>query len=598
MIAVTDNDHRLTLVMIEGGLSAIAIAMAFAFPGLGGGFFAKVERAFGYLARRKGLAVAVTGAGMLLSRLAILPWMPVPRPFLPDDFSFLLAAQTFSSARLTNPTPAMWIHFETIHITMAPTYMSMYFPAQGIAMAIGEVLFGSPWFGILLSSALMCAAVCWALQAWLPPAWSFLGGAVAVMRIALFSYWTNTYSGGGSIAALGGALVLGALPRFLKTPRMRYSVVMAVGAALLALSRPYEGILLCLPVTAVLLRWFPLEKNRPLSLLRLAAAPIAIVIAAGAWYGYYNYRVFGSPLTPPYSVDRAQYAMAPYFVWQKERAEPAYRHAVMRQFYHQDELNNFREIHSIFGFIPQSLLKVARGVLFYAGLVLLIPLIMLRRALLDRRIRFLVLCVAVLIAGQAVEIFLIPHYLAPFTVAFYAIGLQAMRHLRHWRPGSQPVGLTLSQLIVSICIVLAGVRVFASPLQISLPVWPAGWASEWYGPAPAGGERAQIEAELEQLPGKQIALVRYAPSHNPLIEWIYNDADIDHSKVIWAWDMGPQQNRELLDYYKDRNVWLVQPDVQPVSISPYRLPAQATPSALNEAMVSAAAGPQNKESRP
>ena len=35
----------------------------------------------------------------------------------------------------------------------------------------------------------------------------------------------------------------------------------------------------------------------------------------------------------------------------------------------------------------------------------------------DRRIRFLVLCVLVLTAGMAIEIFLLPHYMAPFTAA-------------------------------------------------------------------------------------------------------------------------------------------------------------------------------------
>ncbi len=71
------------------------------------------------------LVVGLSGLGL---RLAILPWCPIPLPFVPDDFSFLLASDTFSHGRLTNPTPAMWIHFESIHIDMLPTYMSMYFP--------------------------------------------------------------------------------------------------------------------------------------------------------------------------------------------------------------------------------------------------------------------------------------------------------------------------------------------------------------------------------------------------------------------------------------------------------------------------------------
>jgi hypothetical protein len=297
---------------------------------------------------------------------------------------------------------------------------------------------------------------------------------------------------------------------------------------------------------------------------------LALIVAAGAWMGYYNYRVFKSPTTLPYTVDRAQYAVTPYFVWQSQRPEPAYRFEVMRNFYERDELEAYRKIHSISRFVPETLLKALRGISFYAGIALLVPLIMLRRILLDRRIRFLVICVFVLMAGQLIEIFLIPHYLAPFTAAFYAIGLQAMRHLRLWTPDDQPVGLTLVRLTVTLCVFLAGVRLFAEPLHLSLPVWPAAWASEWYGISSLSGTaRAQVETGLELLPGKQLVIVRYTPSHNTLDDWVYNKADIDNSKVVWAREMDEADNRDLIHYYKDRTVWLIEPDSMPARVSLY-----------------------------
>lgn len=573
---------RPSLILIEGCLTAIAFAVAFCWPRLGSNIFPKIERAFGELARRKELSVAIVGFTAFLLRLAILPLSPIPKPFVQDDFSFLLAADTFASGRLTNPTPAMWVHFETMHVTMQPTYMSMYFPAQGIVLAASKVLTGHPWYGVLVVTALMCSALVWMLQAWLPPTWALLGGVLAILRIGLFSYWIDTYSGAGSISALGGALLLGALPRFVQKNRLRDSLLMAIGVILLGTSRLYEGMLLCLPVLCYLLWWMLYGKNRPPAarLFRQTAASLLLIVAAGAWMGYYNYRVFGNPLTLPYTVDRAQYAMAPYFVWQSERPEPAYRHKDLREFYYRSEVYTFRKIHSPGGFLPQTILKTLRGILFYAGITLLIPLIMVRRVFLDRRIRFLLLCVLVLAVGQLVEIFLIPHYLAPFTAAFYAIGLQAMRHLRFWTPGDQPVGLALARLAVTLCVILAAVRLCAGLLRLDLPVWPGAWASEWYGRGSQSGfERANIQSNLEHFDGRQLVLVRYSAKHNFLDEWVYNAADIDNSKVIWAREMDDAANLELLRYYKDRTVWIVQPDMKPANVSLYSSPVQQATAA-------------------
>lgn len=562
-------------MMIEGGLTVVAIAVAFCWPRLGSSYFNRVERAFARLARKQGLAVAVVGITGLLLRLAILPLCPIPLPFVPNDFSFLLASDTFASGRLTNPTPAMWIHFESIHVSMTPTYMSMYFPAQGLVLAAGRVLFGHPWYGLLLVSALMCAAICWMLQAWLPPRWALLGGLLAVLHLGLFSYWINTYHAAGSLVALGGALVLGALPRFMKTVKIRDGLLMAVGVVLLATARPFEGVLLCLPVAFVLGRWLVMGKNRPSGsvLLRSAAAPLVIIIAAGAWMAYYDYRAFGSPFTLPYTINRNMYAMAPYFVWQPARPEPAYRHEAMRNFYYEGELRGFGKFHTLSGFASESLLKATRGVLFFAGLALLLPLIMLRRVLMDRRIRFLVVCVLVLTGGMVIEIFLLPHYMAAFTAAFYAIGLQAMRHLRFWTPDGQPVGMAMVRLTVTVCLVMAGLRLYAGPLHFRLAEWPASeWSGTWYGPGHFGTERANLEAGLEQLPGRQLVIVRYSADHNPFDEWVYNAADINDSKVIWARGMDAANDLELIHYYKDRKVWLVQPDTQPAEISAYTVP--------------------------
>jgi hypothetical protein len=573
MVVAPNPDTQISLMLIEAGLTAIAVGIAFAMPRIGASWFSAIERSFKGIARKKGLSVALVGCSALLLRLAILPFCPIPLPFVQDDFSFLLAANTFASGRLANPTPPMWVHFESIQITLQPTYMSMYFPAQGLLLAAGKVLFGHPWFGLLIVNALMCAAICWMLQAWLPPTWALLGGVIAVLRIALFSYWINTYSGGGSVAALGGALLLGGLPRFIRTRRLRDSLLMGVGVSLLALSRPYEGLLLCVPVGFVLGRWMLFGDKRPSFgfVARRIALPLALVVGAVAWLGYYDYRAFGNPLTPPYSVDRAEYAAAPYYIWQSPRPEPVYRHKVIHDFYVVEELGYAKHLHTVSGFIEENIFfKPLRTLLFFAGVALIPPLIMLRRVFLDRSTRFLLVCVAIVIAAVMVETWLIPHYFAAITPAFYALGLQMMRHLRQWKPGGQPVGIAIQRFTVALCVVLAAVRLGAEPLHLSLAKWPSGsWAATWHGPGQLGLPRKLIEDKLNKIPGKKLVMVRYSPDHSSLDEWVYNAPDIDNSSVIWAREMDAVHNQELMDYYKDRSVWLVQPDEMPVGLAPY-----------------------------
>ena len=139
----------------------------------------------------------------------------------------------------------------------------------------------------------------------------------------------------------------------MKTVRPRYSVLMAVGIILLATSRPYEGMLLCLPVAFVLGRWIFFGSNRPTMrvLFRCAATPLILLVAAGAWMGYYDYRAFGNPLTLPYKVDRTTYAVSPYYVWQSLRHEPVYRHKVMRDFYCRYEVYDVGPIQTALRFL-------------------------------------------------------------------------------------------------------------------------------------------------------------------------------------------------------------------------------------------------------
>jgi hypothetical protein len=85
-----------------------------------------------------------------------------------------------------------------------------------------------------------------------------------------------------------------------------------------------------------------------------------------------------------------------------------------------------------------------------------------------------------------------------------------------------------------------------------------------------GLDRASVQQRLSARPGRHLAIVRYAPEHHPLsVEWVYNAADIDGARVVWAREMSPAEDRKLIDYFKDRKVWLVEPDSTPPKVSPY-----------------------------
>src|SRR5580692_8843392 len=187
------------------------IAMADRLPLIRGA--AKLRLLVAAFAGRKILACTAVAALVLIVRAALLPVWPVPRPSIYDEFSYLLQSDTFAHGRLANSPHRLWQFFESVYILQQPTYTSKYPPGQALAMAAGQILLGNAWFGVWLSCGPLAAALCWALQGWLPPGWALLGSLIA-LDLCLFGYWMNSYWG-GTVAGIGGALVIGAYVRLI-----------------------------------------------------------------------------------------------------------------------------------------------------------------------------------------------------------------------------------------------------------------------------------------------------------------------------------------------------------------------------------------------
>jgi len=520
-----------------------------------------VEQGLSSLASRKLWMIALVGLVSLAGRALLLPIVPIPKPAIQDEFSYLLASDTFASGRLANPTHPFAEHFETLQVLMHPSYASKYPPLSGLMMALGQKLTGEPWIGVWLSTGLLCSAICWALQGWLPPSWALLGSVMALLKIGLVSYWTESYWG-GACAALGGALVMGAVPRLIEHLHPLPATIFAAGLVILANTRPNEGFIFsfaCAVFVAV-----ALFRGRVgfVPLLRRAVLPIALVLApAFAWMGYYNYRVAGNALEMPYLTHERQYAVMSPLLWQvHENPAPVYSNAFLRDFWLiADRGEKERERQHVFRAHVSDLRELCR---FFLGWPLVLSIVCFARPLWrGRTARSPLLIAAAFYVGAALDGRLYPHYAAPAAAIFYILAASALHAMREAWPGglAERVYVTwalfaLFALTTALALVSADNRYLFGPIDYHIRA-----------------KHAAAEERLEKEPGSHLVLVRYGPRHEMYEELVYNHADIDRSRVVWARSLGWEKDRRLIRYYADRQVWLLEEDGD-VKMSRYTAP--------------------------
>jgi hypothetical protein len=500
---------------------------------------------------------------VLFGRLVLFGDVPPPQPLIQDEFSYLLAGDTFASFRVTNPTHRLWEHFETIHVLVWPSYMSKYPPMQGIVLAFGQLIFGEPWTGVILNMAVFCGLLPWTFRAWVPSDWALAGASLATYKIGILSYWTDSYWGGGA-AAVGGALVLGSVGRLglVSTPGM--AAIFVLGGGILGNSRPFEGLVFLLGCGVYLSwiwfgagRWrrtWPGYPRHFVPAACLVALPILLAM------GYYNRQITGSATVLPYQAYERQYAVFTPFVWQQAPSpEPLYRHEFIRRAWiewdrtHKTmERKHWPRIHRA---NAGMILDFYFGTTFVSGGVLFIPALFVGSR--NRSILFLLMfdyCCTRVMSD------IIPHYTAPAAALIYLAATATLR--TGW--AYSPLGLPLGK---AWC-----VWVLAHFLTCTTVLFSCDANRFLYYKPHLIEKRQRVLSFLDRQPGSQLVFVNHGPLHDPNDIWVFNRADIDASRIVWANSMKPAENRRVLDYYGPRRTaWMLDDDAE-LTLRPYGRP--------------------------
>ena len=497
-------------------------------------------------------AVVLLAAGIpALIRLILLPLLSIPAPGVEDEFSYLLAADTFAHGRIANPPLPLGIFFESFHVLVRPFYASMYQPGQGAVLALGQILAGHPWWGVFLSVALMNGAIAWLLLAWAPRRWALAGGLAFGLLYGVESYWINSFWG-GALPAFAGALAAGAVSRlcFPARPRRGHPVLLGallgLGGAVLLFTRPWEGA--CLGGAlglAILWRLFrPGAGTTRGTLLAALLSAAAILGPAGLLDLRYNERITGNPLVPPYLLDLRTYYVAPLFLWQDEKPHPEYPTEIMRRFY-----TGWRESEGSLRKAPGTrnpLVGLAMwiwGFKLVAGTVAaaLAAGLLLRSA----RARALVPLVALLLAALSLQCVRQLHYLAPATGLFVALQVAGLRTLAATRVGGRRLLRHLAAVVLAAACIGAARNAVLGLRQ---------------DPRDLSVRRPSLVSRLAALPGRHLVLVRYGPTHSVHEEWVYNGADLEESAVVFAHERTAGENARLVARFAGRSAWLLAPD--------------------------------------
>ncbi len=531
-------------------LALIAIAAAFIAPRLGARFFRAVESKLKTAARKRRTAILLSIALPLTVRVLLLPLFEMPIPYVHDEFSYLLMADTFAHGRVANPLPPERKHFETEYVLLNHSYASQYQPGQGLVMAAGQLIAKQPWWGVWASTGLMCGAICWALSYFFPPGWALFGALIAALQFGIFGFWMNSYFG-GAVTACGGALVFGALLRMRRKP-VSSSILCGAGVILLFATRPLEAIIW----TCGALAWIAVKFRG--TLVRSFVPFAAVCVLGFGMLAWYDYRVTNNPLDPPYLEGRMTYGTPQSFWWQPAAVVTQFDNPQLRKNY-LNQLAYWQRRTSVKALWDSTWRRGRDFWRFFIGPFLTPALLFLAVLWRDRKIRPWLLISVPFVLDHATYHAWYPQQSASEAILIVLLLTQCWRHLRVWWRRRR-CGLAMSRNLIAgfslgIVLIACGRAAdlsrpgkFATVHKVLTPLLPQ------------LRTRDRVIQRLESLPGKQLVFVYYAPSHPAIDEWVFNKADIPGSQIVFARLMDADSDARLVQAMDGYNVWLVDSD--------------------------------------
>ena len=509
-----------------------------------------IERYARKLAEHTGWSMLLLASLPIALRLALLPQYPIPSPNVSDDFSYLLLADTLRHFRLANPPHPLHQFFETFFVLQEPTYSSIFPLGQGVVLALSWTIFGHPWAGVALSVGALCALCYWMLRAWTTPGWALAGGLLAVIQFGPLNQWMNSFWG-GAVSACAGCLVFGALPRLREDARTRDAAFLGLGLALQLLTRPYEFIFLLASAIVFLLAFFrKFTKLMPAVFVLIPAIVLTLL---------QNKQVTGSWTTLPYMLSQYEYGVPAAFTVQPNPIPHRPLTREQQLDYEIQSQTHGATVDTVATFWDRFASRIRFYRFFFlAPLYLALPFFL--PVLRERRFLWVILTLLLFGIGTNFYPYFYTHYIAAVTCLFVLISVTALERLSRFN---------LARVVLFLC---AAHFVFWYGLHFSRsePVDAAMTPYETWDAInhddPEG--RIAINRQLMAVAGKQLVFVRYYPPHD-FREWVHNAADIDGAKIVWARDLGAEENETLRHYYPDRTVWLLEPDFRPPRLRPY-----------------------------